>query len=137
MRILRINIDYKAKPDPAAAKQLTHQELTENYLNFGINAKYPDGIDGQLKRTVGRLQRKIEEAVENNKDTVELEESEFDLITNAVETAKYPTHLCRFVILLEDAIREAKIVKSAREEELERGYKKADKKVDNADKKEE
>lgn len=108
MRILQINLDYGNKAD-ASGVYTPPRELTENYIQYAFSKKYPDGIDGQLKSVVGRIQRKLAGAIENKKDSIELEETEYTLIKRAIEVSKFPTALCKFVMVLEEALDNTKI----------------------------
>lgn len=101
-----INIDYKrsAKDLEGEEKPLTNQELTEDYIIFAVRIKYREGLESQWRKTWGRVQRKLEEAVIGGNDIVELENGEYDFIKLAVRDAKFPPHLTKYVIILEDEL---------------------------------
>ena len=103
MRTLNINVDYKTK-EVEGQKRLSNSELTLNYINYAVDVKYKEGLNGQIRRMYGRIQRTLEEAVETGKSKVELEESEFEFIKDAIKDAKFPTGLARFVSALEDEL---------------------------------
>jgi hypothetical protein len=109
LRILQINLDYKNKADDKGVLTPA-SELTDNYINYAFTQKYPQGIDGQLKRVIGRIQRKLADAIEKKENAIELEETEYEMIKKSMEATKYPIALCKFVMVLEDAIEKAEII---------------------------
>lgn len=95
-----LNIDYKRPDDD---KSISNSQLTLDYINFAVNMKFKDGLEGQKKRIWGRLQRKLDEA----QDIVELESAEVDFIKDAFsEDLKVPPGLAKYFIILEDCIKE-------------------------------
>lgn len=66
--------------------------------------KYRDGLEGQLRRIFGRIQRKCDDAVEKGYDVLELEDSEFDLIKDTFEDSKFPPVLSKYINVLEEEI---------------------------------
>lgn len=102
MKILHLDLPYKL---PADSKEDIN-ELTATYVQSAINLKYPQGLEGQVRRLWGRVQRKIDSALEEKKNEVELEDSEFDFIKKAVldETIKFPAHIAKYINVLEEEL---------------------------------
>lgn len=99
---MKINIDYKRGiADEAKA---SNQEVTSNYISFAIENAYPAGVDSLARRNIGRIQRKMDEAIASNSESVEFSASEFDLVKDAFSKAKFPAAFSKFVVLLEDEI---------------------------------
>lgn len=116
---MKINLEYKRKANES--DKLSDPELTFDYISFAVNQKYREGLDGQMRRLWGRIQRKFDEAIDNLKGTVDLEESEKDFIRKAFDECKYPTHTAKYVAVLENEIDKFK-------EEEKKEEKKEDKK---------
>jgi hypothetical protein len=68
-------------------------------------------LQGQKRRIVGRLQRKIEDAVTNNPpaDSIEVTAEELVEIKSAFAAAKFPAVLSKFIIQFEDQFDEPKV----------------------------
>ena len=79
-------------------------EITINLINYAINSKYPNGIDGQYRRIFGRLQSRFDEAISKDLKIIELETAEIELISNALKDGKIPSLFAKYVIMLEDAV---------------------------------
>lgn len=99
---LKLDLDYKRLEEEK--KKTSNIALTEDYINYSIIQAYKEGIDGQLKRIVARLQRKLEDAVLNNTPEIEIEEAELDIIKKSFEKVKTPVQLIKYWIILEDEI---------------------------------
>ncbi len=103
MKMLALKLNYELPKDN---KELS-ETLTVDYLISAVNMKYREGMEGQLRRVFGRLQRKCDEALEKHFDVLELEDSEFDLIQDCFEEAKFPAVLSKFINVLEAEIERA------------------------------
>ena len=99
---LKIALPYKLKDETS-----TSQEVSSNYIIFAMNNKNPQGLEGQARRIFGRLQAKLDEAIENKSECLELETSEFELIKKNIEEAKFPVQFSQNLLMLEEAIAEA------------------------------
>lgn len=101
----RVNLDYNR---PAKKEgddtYLTPIALTSNYIDFAVSQQYPDGLQGQQRRIYGRIQRKMDDAIDNSLDEVELESAEVDFIREAFKAAKFNSFLAKFVTVLEDEL---------------------------------
>jgi len=97
MKTLNLILDYQL---PADSKQDV-KELTISFLEGAIQSIPADQIQ---RRPIARLQRKMDEA----KETLELEETEFDIITKAFKTAKFMPLASKYVVILEDELEKLK-----------------------------
>lgn len=100
MKSLKLKLEY-GLPTANTEKAIT---LTCDYLISAVNMKHKDGLEGQLRRVFGRIQRKCDEAIEKDYDALELEDSEFDLIEECFEEAKFPPILAKYINVLEEEI---------------------------------
>jgi uncharacterized protein YggL (DUF469 family) len=103
MKTLKVKLDYHFKGDVKEKPQ----ESTYNFIYMVVSEKNPQGLDGSYRRMFGRISKKLDEAIENDKRSIELEDAEFDLIKNAVREAKIKVQFVQNFILLEDAVEEA------------------------------
>ena len=97
MKTINIGIDYQVKDGAPEA----YRGMTYDYISYAINKKYEKGLEGQLRRIWGRIQTKFADAIDGGNDSVELEESEFDLIEKAFKECSYSPHLSRYINILE------------------------------------
>jgi len=95
---LNLNLDYKRREEDE--KKTSNVALSIDYITYAISSHYKEGVEGQLKRVIGRLQRKLDEAEE----TLELEQAEIDIIKKAFEKVTVPTALVKYWVILEDEI---------------------------------
>ncbi len=103
MKTIKLKLEYGI---PEASKDKA-ETLTCDYMLSAINMKYKDGMEGQLRRIFGRLQRKCDEAVDKGYDILELEETEFELVKDCFEDSKFPPVLSKYVNILEDELERA------------------------------
>lgn len=105
MTKLNLNIDYKV-PAKEKVEDFSPVSLTVNYILFAVKQKYPEGLQGQLRRVWGRINRKLDAASEENAVTeIELEASEVDFIKGVfTESVKFPAAASKYVMELEDVI---------------------------------
>ena len=99
-----INIDYKQPISKQGELRLSNSEITQNYIQYAVLQTYKDGLEGQLRRILGRIQRKLDEAIENKKDEIELEQAEIDFIKKSFKDIKTPVELSKYFVLLEDEV---------------------------------
>jgi len=100
---MKVNLDY---PKAKESKE-TNQEMTRNFIELGTNSLYPQGFDsGSQRRTFGRLQRKLDEAVEKRLDEIELADDERDLLKEVFITKnpKLPPSWSKWLGMVEDEI---------------------------------
>lgn len=101
LEIMKVNIDYQR---PVTQGDLPNSELTLDYINHAATQAYPNGLEGQVRRIYGRIQRKIDEAISAKEDEVDLETAEKDFLKKIFKEAKFPASLSKYVLLLEDEI---------------------------------
>jgi len=101
---MKINLAYGFKPGPEPENDLSNQEVTYNWVMSAIAQAHEKGPEGQLRRIIGRIQRKFDTAVDTKADDIQLEEAEKDLIIKSFATAKFPANMSKFVSVLEDEI---------------------------------
>lgn len=102
MAKVKLDIDYKRTPEQIA--EFSNPKLTVYYIDFAVSNFYKDGLNGQLLRIWGRLQRKLDDAVEAGDILLEIEQAEKDLISKAIEKANYPANLSKFVMIFQDQV---------------------------------
>lgn len=108
---MRINLDYKLSDTYKKNANIEcNQDLTVNLINFAVNAKYKDGLkSGSLRRVYARLQRLLDEAIENKSDTIELEQAQKDLLIDVFNfEIPVPVFETKYFVLLEDEIESLK-----------------------------
>jgi len=98
---LQLEIDYGRKE--AQIKAMSNVAVSQDYINFAVKQKYPQ-MDGQKLRMYGRLQRKLDRAVDENLPSVELEQAEVDLIKLAFRDVKFDASLAKYVVHMMDVI---------------------------------
>lgn len=99
MKKLNLNIDYKRTKEDVA--QISNIELTISYLHFAVNSFYKE-MQGQMLRTWGRLQRKLDDASEKKSKSIDIEDAEYDLVNKASNEAKFPANLSKFIVVLQE-----------------------------------
>lgn len=104
---MKLNLDYKRGDENEEEKKISNQEVTVNYILSAVNSSHPQGLDLTNRRIFARIQRKIDEALDNNFDDIVLEKAEIDLIKESFKTAKFPAGYSKYVVLLEEEIEKA------------------------------
>lgn len=100
-----LNLEYKLtlSDKELKDKNKVFSEITVSYISSSVEMKYKDGLEGQLRRLWGRIQRKMDEAIENKTYSIELENAEKDFIKNSFKEAKFPAALAKHITFFEDA----------------------------------
>lgn len=112
-RTLRVNLDYQLPPVAPATngnepeKRTEGVELTANYIEHAVTSSHQQGLEGQQRRIWSRIQRKLDTAVEEKSEQIELELAESDFLRKAFENCKVPVPIAKYFVILEDAIEEA------------------------------
>ncbi len=110
---MKINIDYgtdikklnEARVEqgkPETTKDEFHSDITLDYISYAVDKKYPDGLDGQMRRIYGRIVRKLEGCIEKKTYKVIFEEAEKDFIKNSFNDVKFPAKIAKHVNVFED-----------------------------------
>lgn len=106
---MKLSLDYNR---PKSEGQVSDAELSVDYISYAVSQKYPQGLEGQLRRVWGRIQRKFDKAIEYKADEIELEEAEKDFIIKAFNECKYPANTAKYVDTLEIEIDTLKTAKA-------------------------
>lgn len=101
MTKLILDIAYETKHLPQEESNIS---MTSRLIQHAVNAHYKDGLKGQMLRTYGRIQKKIDDAVEQKVGSIEIEESEKDMIKKALDETSFPAALAGLVMTLQDAV---------------------------------
>lgn len=101
---MQLSVDYK-KIGPEKEKE-SNMQTTANIISYAIQTMYKDGLDGNggLRRTYGRIQRKLDQALQDESNVIDLETAEIEMIKKSIQTVTLPTQWSKFVIFLEDGI---------------------------------
>lgn len=100
---LRVNLPYyKGKEQPPGTP--SQQYLTGDYINHVVTQKHKDGLGRRDRKLFGRIQDKLDEAIDANAESIVLEKAEADFLKEAFKDAKTVPALSRSIALLEDAI---------------------------------
>lgn len=118
---IKININYKRKAPTEAEKKdwLSDSELSNDYINYAVRAKYPSGLKGISIRIFARIQNKIDDAIIEKKDFIELEKAEMDFMKEVFksEELSYPVQIVKHVVLLLDEVSKALDIDIGKEKE--------------------
>lgn len=99
---MKINLDYKRSEE--AIKAITNSGLTLNYIEYAVESAHKNGLSGSQRRIYGRIQRKIDRAIEDEQDSVELEQAEKDFLRDAFRSSNFPANAAKYVVILEEEI---------------------------------
>lgn len=103
---MKLSVEY-VQPKPADGSQVeSNIEITCNLITHAILKQHPEGLDGNgpVRRMFGRLQRKMDAALDAKENVLDLEQGEIDMIAKALTESKFPTGWSRLVMQLEDAV---------------------------------
>ncbi len=100
---MKVNIDYGRTE--AQIKEASNQFLTRDYIEYAFGKAYPTGTKGQLLRQISQIQRKLDQAVDENLDEIDLDGSQMDLIRDAMDKTEFTTNITRFVVRLLDELK--------------------------------
>jgi hypothetical protein len=105
----------------AKSKWTSDAELTENYIAMAVQTKYPQGLKGQLRRVYGRIQRKMDSAIKEGADEIDLEVAEKDFLRKIFqdEELAIPANVSHLFTVLEDEIESACALKNSAPIDLE------------------
>jgi len=99
---MKLDLKYNTKENPV--------EITINLIQMIVNQTYKQddrgngGMNGQLARTYGRLQRKMDDVLENNKNCIELAEDEKDLLRKSIKNVLINPNIAKYFMIFEDEI---------------------------------
>lgn len=105
MPILNLAQDYNRPAlKEGEPERLSDVELSLDYITYALNSAYPQGVEGQLRRQIGRVQRKLDETIAQKRSEVDLESNEIDLLKECFRKSKFNPMLSKYVVVLEEAI---------------------------------
>lgn len=86
------------------------QEMTANYIAYAVGKKHPNGLNGRDRRLYARLQRKLDDAIDQKAGEIDLETGEKDFLRSLFNSdeVKFPPGDSKYVVLLEDEIESLK-----------------------------
>jgi hypothetical protein len=87
--------------------QGTNSELTGEYLRFAVASSHPDGVGGQARRIWGRIDRAIDEALDQKNTSIEIERAGYEFLKKSIDKCKVNSRLVKFFVILEDEIQRA------------------------------
>ncbi len=101
MKKLNLDIDYQ-RPQKLVDEQ-SNIMVTSNYIQVTINNHFGN-LEGQKLRIYGRLQRKLDVALDTKEPVIDLEEAEVDLIKEAFKEPLFEARAAKWFIVLLDII---------------------------------
>lgn len=104
---LKVKLDYKLPPAKPGESQQGPIETTANYFDAAVSSAHPQGLEGQMRRIYGRIQRKIDAAADESLEFIELEKAEADFLRVAFEKCKIPASFSKYFTVLEDEVERA------------------------------
>ena len=107
----KINIDYKRK-EPTSEEEkavyLSNSDLTKDYIVFAARQKYPKGADNLKLRNFARIQRKIDDAIFDKKNSINIENAEIEFLKDIFKDNTFPTEIAKYIVILMDEIENLK-----------------------------
>lgn len=103
---MKINIDFLRTPEQV--KQASNQFIVRDYIEAAFNQLYKEGLKGQLERQVSRILRKLDDAVDQNLEEVDFDQTEMDLMSDALEKSTFPVGLTRYSTILKEQFKTSK-----------------------------
>jgi len=108
---MNINLPYNLpRPEDKNAKVRSNPENTLEFIEAAANSVFEKGFDtGSQRRTFGRLQRKIDAAIEKEEDEIELAADEKDLLKEIFfkRNPQFFPNWSKYVVILEEEIERA------------------------------
>jgi hypothetical protein len=109
MSKIKLNLSYPVNDQSKATPEeidKARTEVSRGYIEYALTAHFKDGVDGQTRRKVGRIQTAIEQSITDKTYELELQDQELRLLQDAFldDKVKFTASLSQFVIMLEDEI---------------------------------
>lgn len=95
----KVNLKYNSKDESTGA-----QQTTANFIIGAVHSKNEKGLDGDHRRIFGRIQDKLDDAIDNKLEYIDLERAEYDLIVRALKEARLPAIMSSNLVILEDEL---------------------------------
>src|SRR4051812_41889892 len=96
-RTMKIDLDYGVSPKTIELREKdggefpSAQEMTSNFISYGVSQRHKDGLSSRDRRIWARLQRRLEEAVDTGVSEIDLEAAEFEFIHDSFKDQKFPS----------------------------------------------
>ncbi len=104
--MFKINLDYGRKE--VKEGDLTNQELTAYYISTAVQMAFKDkGLSNSETRAYARVQRKLDEGMEDKADEIEIAEGDLEFIVDAFKKALCPPEIAKFYVIAEDEVKRA------------------------------
>lgn len=101
---LTIALDYQRPPSNNGDTPISDAALTADYITYAVNNSHPQGLEGQMRRIFGRIQRKLDAAIDGGAEDIELEQAEKDFLRTSFRDCKVPAQIAKHFIVLEDEL---------------------------------
>lgn len=114
--------NFKLKPgkdhEGKETKAMTDQENLANIFSYAIGEHYSkeksvngsmqtvSTLSGSQGRMWGRIQLKLDDAIDSKSKSVSLDDSETDFLSGAIESTEFPIGYFRWTVLVQDALSE-------------------------------
>ena len=112
MAKIKLNLEYPTNENAPDADKTPEKvdkarvECSKGYIEYALTAHLKDGANGPQRRQIGRIQKAIEDSIENKSYSIELEEKDLRLLQDAFidEKVKFTASISMYVVMLEDEI---------------------------------
>lgn len=95
---IKFDLGLSEKENP---EKSSYQEIFYSWIQYAINASHEKGLQGQMLRVFNRLNTKFQNAITDNLDKIDLEESEKDLLKKSFsDDTFFPLNSSKVVILI-------------------------------------
>jgi len=106
---MNLNIDFGYdRSNDKEGRIPSNQQITVNYLVFGVKLGYKDGLPADKRRMMDSVMTRLEAAVKANEETFPLNSYEHLFFVQAFEKAVCPVDEVRSFSLVEKSLLEAK-----------------------------
>lgn len=116
---LRIDLEYNLPDDQkdelrcpncqtvVRKEASTNPELTAHYIEFAIKDTHPKGLEGQKRRQLARIQKALDDAIDNGRKDITLETAERNMLRKAVRDCKVPAEIVKYFMIFETEVERA------------------------------
>jgi len=102
MKTLNLNLPYKRSQEATA--QSSNVDFTALLIGLAVESANEKGLEGKSRRVFGRLQRKLDAAIDASQESVEVEDAELDLINDSLKRARFLARQSKHVLLIEEEL---------------------------------
>lgn len=102
--MFKIDLDYGRKE--IKPEELSNQDLTAYYISTAVQMAYKDnGLSNSQTRAYARVQRKLDEGIENKAEEIDIAEGDLEFIADAFQKAHCPPEIAKFYVIAEDEVK--------------------------------